>query len=427
MLESKPEFTANGTPGTRGSCPVCGTTLYRMGRTAAHEGMVPPEVVKKRRNRKRKGKLVIVESPAKARTVGNFLGKGYTVKASVGHVRDLLKSQLSVDVENGFTPKYRVPNEKRPVVKELKKIAKNAAEIYLATDPDREGEAIAWHLYESAELEPEITNRVVFHEITKSAIAEAFDHPQEINMDLVDNLQHLSTDFWMGIEWADTVDRCMAYEGGDDPTLSTVQWDHSYLYTEGAWEQFDNDWYFEAMIRFRGVIDPIVVVPSESGPPKNSSGNLYIDWNDVSQTYHYRIYRGTEAYGSAALFDSAAVSNYTDNSGVVGNVNTHYFYQILPVHQDSSIYGKASKPLQNQIEVDLFLYTAVGYIVEKLEEEDLEHHLWPIGRSAEIWGICIPAKLIDEGEVDRFIQELEEVIIGDYTIVDMVAVEGKLV
>jgi len=167
--------------------------------------------------------------------------------------------------------------------------------------------------------------------------------PYPINLDLVANLQHLSTDFWMGVEWADTVDRCMAYEGGDDPTLSTVQWNHSYLYTEGAWEQHSNDWYFEGMIRFRSVVDPIAVTPSQSGPPKNSSGNLYLDWNDVSQTYHYRIYRGTDAYGSAALFDSAAASNYTDNSGVVGDVNTHYYYQILPVHQDSSIYGKASK------------------------------------------------------------------------------------
>jgi DNA topoisomerase-1 len=160
-----------------------------MGRTPAHEGMTPPERVKKTRKKKRNGKLVIVESPAKARTVGNFLGKGYTVKASVGHVRDLLRSQISVDVEDGFTPKYRVPNEKRPVVKELKKLAKSAAEVYLATDPDREGEAIAWHLQESVELDPEITQRVIFHEITKPAIAEAFDHPREINMDLVDAQQ----------------------------------------------------------------------------------------------------------------------------------------------------------------------------------------------------------------------------------------------
>ena len=102
------------------------------------------------RAEKRSGKLVIVESPAKARTVGRFLGKGYTVKASVGHVRDLLASQLSVDVENDFAPKYRVPNEKRAVVKELKDLAKKAEEIYLATDPDREGEAIAWHLMQAA-------------------------------------------------------------------------------------------------------------------------------------------------------------------------------------------------------------------------------------------------------------------------------------
>ncbi|RPI78126.1 MAG: type I DNA topoisomerase, partial [Chloroflexi bacterium] len=138
---------------------------------------------------RRKGKLVIVESPAKARTVGRFLGKEYTVKASVGHVRDLLRSQLSVDVENGFQPKYRVPNEKRPVVKELKALAKNAKEIYLATDPDREGEAIAWHLLESAEIDPKLTQRVVFHEITEPAINEAFAHPREINMDLVDAQQ----------------------------------------------------------------------------------------------------------------------------------------------------------------------------------------------------------------------------------------------
>jgi DNA topoisomerase-1 len=159
-----------------------------MGRTEAHEGLTPPEKGSRRKAR-RSGKLVIVESPAKARTVGRFLGKDYTVKASVGHVRDLLRSQLSVDVENGFTPKYRVPNEKRPVVKEIKQLAKTAQEIYLATDPDREGEAIAWHLMESAEIDPEITQRVVFHEITEPAVADAFAHPRNINMDLVDAQQ----------------------------------------------------------------------------------------------------------------------------------------------------------------------------------------------------------------------------------------------
>jgi DNA topoisomerase-1 len=135
------------------------------------------------------GKLVIVESPAKARTVGRFLGSGYNVRASVGHVRDLLKSRLSVDVENGFAPTYRVPDEKREVVKTLKAAAAQAGEIYLATDPDREGEAIAWHLMQAAEIPPERTRRVVFHEITKSAIAEAFAHGRDIDMQLVDAQQ----------------------------------------------------------------------------------------------------------------------------------------------------------------------------------------------------------------------------------------------
>jgi DNA topoisomerase I len=169
-------FTDNATPATRGICPACGTKMFRMGRTPAHEGMEAPERGAQKRAR-RKGKLVIVESPAKARTVGRFLGKEYTVKASVGHVRDLLRSQLSVDVENDFMPKYRVPNEKRPVVKELKSLAKTAEEIFLATDPDREGEAIAWHLVESADIDKDITKRVVFHEITEGAVADAFAHP----------------------------------------------------------------------------------------------------------------------------------------------------------------------------------------------------------------------------------------------------------
>jgi DNA topoisomerase-1 len=158
-----------------------------MGRTDAHEGLVPPE--KPVKVVKRDGKLVIVESPAKAKTVGRYLGKGYTVRASVGHVRDLLKSQLSVDVENNFAPKYRVPNEKKDVVKELKKLAQKAEDVYLATDPDREGEAISWHLMEAAQIEPERAKRVVFHEITESAVKDAFSHPRQINMDLVDAQQ----------------------------------------------------------------------------------------------------------------------------------------------------------------------------------------------------------------------------------------------
>src|SRR6266540_443066 len=180
-------FNAKGSPVTVGVCTVCGTKLYRMGRTEAHEGLVPPE--KPAKVEKRDGKLVVVESPAKAKTVGRYLGKGYTVRASVGHVRDLLKSQLSVDVENNFAPKYRVPNEKKDVVKELKKLAQKAEEVYLATDPDREGEAISWHLMEAAQIDPERTKRVVFHEITESAVKEAFSHPRQINMDLVDAQQ----------------------------------------------------------------------------------------------------------------------------------------------------------------------------------------------------------------------------------------------
>jgi DNA topoisomerase I len=121
------DFNAVGAPITRGKCNVCSTKMIRIGRTEAHEGMTP--VKRKKEAPERKGKLVIVESPAKARTVGRFLGKGYTVKASVGHVRDLLRSELSVDVNNNFQPKYRVPNEKRAVVKELKELAKTAEEM----------------------------------------------------------------------------------------------------------------------------------------------------------------------------------------------------------------------------------------------------------------------------------------------------------
>lgn len=187
-------FTSTGTPATRGSCPVCGTGLFRMGRTPAHEGLQPPKVTKRpkrkrRRKPKRKGSLVIVESPAKARTVGRFLGKDYRVKASIGHIRDLLRSKLSVDVENDFEPRYRVPNEKRDIVKELQGEVDKAEEVFLATDPDREGEAIAWHLLEAADIESERAHRVVFHEITKPAIEEAFGHHRGIDMNLVDAQQ----------------------------------------------------------------------------------------------------------------------------------------------------------------------------------------------------------------------------------------------
>ena len=203
ILNPNAEFASNGSPGTRGTCSNCGGTIYKAGRTPAHEHLPPPVIkprakksTKKKTTKKKKGKavrrsgkLVIVESPAKAKTIGKYLGRGYTVKSSVGHVRDLLKSRLSVDVDNDFEPEYRVPNDKRPVVKELKAAAAKAKEIYLATDPDREGEAIAWHVQESAEMEPERTKRVVFNEITKPAILAAFEEPREIDMDRVNAQQ----------------------------------------------------------------------------------------------------------------------------------------------------------------------------------------------------------------------------------------------
>jgi DNA topoisomerase I len=189
IIDPNAEYNAAGAPVTIGTCSVCDTKVYRMGRTEAHEGIPKLKVTRKKKKVQRKGKLVIVESPAKAKTVSRFLGKGYTVRASVGHVRDLLRSKLSVDVDNDFKPRYRVPNEKREVVKELKKLAQKAEKVYLATDPDREGEAIAWHLMEAAEIEEKRTNRVVFHEITEDAVDRAFSNPRCIDMDLVDAQQ----------------------------------------------------------------------------------------------------------------------------------------------------------------------------------------------------------------------------------------------
>ncbi|WP_080846458.1 type I DNA topoisomerase [Cytobacillus gottheilii] len=133
--------------------------------------------------------LVIVESPAKAKTIERYLGKKYKVKASMGHVRDLPKSQMGVDVENNFEPKYITIRGKGPVLKELKTAAKKAKKIYLAADPDREGEAIAWHLAHSLDIDIASDCRVVFNEITKDAIKESFKHPRAINMDLVDAQQ----------------------------------------------------------------------------------------------------------------------------------------------------------------------------------------------------------------------------------------------
>lgn len=224
VINAEAVYTATGTPGTRGICAVCGTTLFRMGLTPAHDGVDKPEIAARPKRqaksgqkaaakrkagkkpargakgaksaakeapaqRKKSGKLVIVESPAKARTVGNFLGGEYTVLASKGHVRDLLVTQLSVDVEKDFEPKYRVPNDKRDTVNELKQAVQSSKEIYLATDPDREGEAIAWHLISATDMDAKLPKRVVFHEITDAAVKHAFSHPRDIDFNLVNAQQ----------------------------------------------------------------------------------------------------------------------------------------------------------------------------------------------------------------------------------------------
>ncbi len=136
-----------------------------------------------------RGKLVIVESPAKAKTIGKYLGSGYTVKASMGHVRDLPKSTLGVAVDDDFQPSYLVPRDKVKVVKELKESVEKAREVILATDPDREGEAIAWHLVQATAADAKPVRRVVFHEITPEAVTEAIAHPREIDANLVDAQQ----------------------------------------------------------------------------------------------------------------------------------------------------------------------------------------------------------------------------------------------
>ena len=133
--------------------------------------------------------LVIVESAAKARTIERYLGEGFAVKASVGHVRDLQKSKMGVDVENDFEPKYSIVADRRKVVNELKAAAKNAAGVYLATDPDREGEAISWHLSQILNIPADEARRVVFHEITKGAVMEAFKEPRPIDYQLVEAQQ----------------------------------------------------------------------------------------------------------------------------------------------------------------------------------------------------------------------------------------------
>lgn len=133
--------------------------------------------------------LVIVESPAKAKTIEGFLGKDFTVKSSYGHVRDLPKKGVAIDIENDFAPTYEISPDKEKVISELKKLAKNADTVWLATDEDREGEAISWHLFESLDLKKTDTKRIVFHEITKPAIQKAIQNPRTIDINLVNAQQ----------------------------------------------------------------------------------------------------------------------------------------------------------------------------------------------------------------------------------------------
>ena len=133
--------------------------------------------------------LVIVESPAKAKTIEKFLGKDYKVLSSYGHIRDLKKKDFSVDIDHDFTPIYEIPSDKKRLVENLKEEASKADMVWLASDEDREGEAIAWHLYEVLGLNPEKTRRIVFHEITKSAILNAIEHPRAIDLDRVNAQQ----------------------------------------------------------------------------------------------------------------------------------------------------------------------------------------------------------------------------------------------
>jgi len=133
--------------------------------------------------------LVIVESPAKAKTIEGYLGKDFIVKSSYGHVRDLAKKGLAIDLESNFNPQYEVSPDKKQVVSELKKLAKSAETVWLATDEDREGEAISWHLFETLELHKKDTKRITFNEITKTAVTRAIENPRQINRELVDAQQ----------------------------------------------------------------------------------------------------------------------------------------------------------------------------------------------------------------------------------------------
>lgn len=238
IRDPQPFFGVKGGAFTRGTCATCGSSVTRLGATEAHKGIDRPkptvgvggagqtEAAKpggKRSSAKGPGKtstrarragpederrdpaesssrfaakpasgsLVIVESPAKAKTIGRFLGREFRVRASVGHIRDLPQKQMGVDIEHGFIPHYVITPKKKDVVKQLRELARGAREIYLATDPDREGEAISWHLVQTLgkDIGDKPVRRVEFHEITRDAVDRAFARPRDIDMNLVDAQQ----------------------------------------------------------------------------------------------------------------------------------------------------------------------------------------------------------------------------------------------
>src|SRR3954470_10536574 len=159
--------------------------------------------------------LLIVESPAKAKTIEKILGEDFTVKSCYGHIRDLEKDEMGIDVKNNYQPRYKVPADKEKVVKELKQLSKKTDEVWLATDEDREGEAISWHLCEVLGLDPTSTKRIVFHEITKPAINNAVNNPRTVDMNLVNAQQaRRVVDRIVGFELSPVLWRKISMTGG---------------------------------------------------------------------------------------------------------------------------------------------------------------------------------------------------------------------
>ena len=187
--------------------------------------------------------LLIVESPAKAKTIEKILGSDFEVKSCYGHIRDLEKDDMGIDVNNNFAPRYKVPVEKTKVVNELKQFAKKATTVWLASDEDREGESISWHLAEVLGLDVNTTKRIVFHEITKPAINAAVQNPRLIDMNLVNSQQARRVlDRLVGFELSPVLWRKIGMKGGDvitqigDNQVSDI---YSYMEALGKFKKGD--------------------------------------------------------------------------------------------------------------------------------------------------------------------------------------------